>query len=63
MKRHFTKATIEAEVFCKPCGKSTQWEINGGRPMRCLRCSGRLEEEHNKPKVKADKQDAFNFES
>lgn len=62
MKQFFTKNTLEASVFCKPCGKKTQWKIHSGRPQHCLACFGKLEDQHNAPKLEpAAEQSGFNF--
>ena len=38
MPHHFTKATIQAEIFCRKCGKMTPWRIADGRRNYCLTC-------------------------
>ncbi len=45
MPHHFTKATIEATVWCKKCGKPTPHLIYDGRRGSCKICIARLEEE------------------
>lgn len=37
MKKHFTKATVEASAFCKICGKMTQHQVLGGRLAGCTK--------------------------
>lgn len=62
MKQFFTKNTVEASVWCKPCGQKTQWKIQDGKPMHCLVCFGKLEDKHNAPKEKPpEKQEGFEF--
>jgi hypothetical protein len=45
MPHHFTKATVQAECWCKPCGKYTQWTVYNGRRGACLECIARREKE------------------
>jgi hypothetical protein len=62
MKQFFTKNMVEASVWCKPCGKKTQWKIKDGRPQHCLACMGKLEAQHAAPKIKpAAEQSGFDF--
>jgi hypothetical protein len=38
MPHHYTKATVEASVWCNRCGKETPWRIADGRRQFCLAC-------------------------
>lgn len=38
---HFTKNTVQAEIFCNRCMKMTQWRIADGRRQYCLVCYDR----------------------
>jgi hypothetical protein len=38
MPEHFTKSTVEATVWCAPCGKPTPHRIDDGRRGPCLVC-------------------------
>jgi hypothetical protein len=62
MKQFFTRNTVEASVWCNPCGKKTQWKIHDGRPMHCLDCFGKLEEKHAEQKPEPPvEQEGFKF--
>jgi hypothetical protein len=61
MKQFFTKNTVEASVWCKPCGKKTQWKVSDGRPMHCLECFGKLEEKHAEKAEPKIEQEGFKF--
>ncbi len=54
MKQFFTKNTVEADCWCKPCGKRTRWKIGGGRPQYCLECMIKLEDQHEKSKAETE---------
>ena len=38
MPEHYTKATIEASIWCNKCGSTTPWRIAGGKRSHCLTC-------------------------
>jgi len=38
MPHHFTKTTVQAEIWCNRCGKMTPWRIADGRRQYCLTC-------------------------
>ena len=38
---HFTKNTVQAEIFCNRCMKMTQWRIADGRRQYCIPCYDR----------------------
>ena len=38
MPEHYTKATVEASIWCNKCGKMTPWRISDGRRSFCLTC-------------------------
>jgi hypothetical protein len=38
MPHHYTKATVEAAIWCKQCGKETPWRIADGRRQYCQIC-------------------------
>ena len=38
MPEHFSKSTVEATVWCNPCGKPTPHSIFDGRRGACLVC-------------------------
>lgn len=38
MPEHFNKQTVEATVWCNPCGKPTPHRIDDGRRGPCLIC-------------------------
>jgi hypothetical protein len=59
MKQFFTRNTVEASVWCNPCGKKTQWKITDGRPQHCLTCFGKLEAQHVEKKPEAEKQEGL----
>jgi len=40
MRHFFTKNTVEAQIYCKRCGKETLWKVAGGRPLHCTACYG-----------------------
>lgn len=62
MRQFFTKNTVEASCWCKPCGKKTQWKIHGGRPQHCMECFSKLEQQHQEAKPEAAvKQEGFKF--
>lgn len=62
MRPFFTRNTIEASVWCKPCGKKTQWKITDGQPQHCLACFAKLEEQHAQaPEKQEPLQEGFNF--
>jgi hypothetical protein len=37
MKKHFTKATVEASSWCPICNRMTQHGVLGGRLAGCLK--------------------------
>ena len=43
MPEHYTKATTQATVWCKRCGKPAPHRIDNGRRGPCLVCLSRLE--------------------
>lgn len=43
MPHHFTKATVEASVWCTTCAKMTPWRIADGRRQYCIPCYRRGE--------------------
>ena len=60
MKQFFTRNTVEAQCWCNPCGKRTQWKIADGRPMHCLECFGKLEaKKTEKPEPMEEQQGLF----
>lgn len=61
MRQFFTRNTIEASCWCKPCNGKTQWRIQDGRPQHCLICFGKLEAQHAEPKQEVLKQEGFKF--
>jgi hypothetical protein len=62
MKQFFTRNTVEASVWCNPCGKKTQWKIHDGRPMHCVECFAKLEAQHDQPKPEPQpEQEGFKF--
>lgn len=51
MTQHFTRSTVSAEAYCKPCGKRTQHRVDDRRLGPCLECMEKLDrlyEEHEK---------------
>jgi hypothetical protein len=38
MGEHYTRNTLEATCWCKPCGGMTQHRIDEGRRGPCLEC-------------------------
>ena len=38
MPGHYTKATVEASIFCGKCHRMTSWRIADGRRQYCLVC-------------------------
>ena len=46
MKEHFTKATVQAESWCKVCKRLTPHRIDGGRKGPCLKCREQRERQH-----------------
>lgn len=49
MPEHFNKQTVEATVWCNPCGKPTPHRIDDGRRGPCLVCMARPLEELPQP--------------
>ena len=41
MAEHFSKATVQAKVWCKRCGKATMHSVWDGRRGSCFKCSSR----------------------
>lgn len=52
MPEHFTKATVEASIFCKECMKETRWRIADGRRQWCIPCY----ERNHAPGLKAPRE-------
>lgn len=52
MPHHFTKNTVQAEIFCPRCMKETPWRIAEGRRQFCMVCydKGRDHDEKANPK-------------
>jgi hypothetical protein len=44
MPHHFSKSTVEASVWCNPCGRETPHSIADGRRGSCLVCLKKLED-------------------
>jgi len=55
MPHHFTKATVEASIFCQKCMKFTPWRIADGRRQFCLVCYDRPTERQIAKQDKADR--------
>lgn len=45
MSEHYTKSTVEATVWCNPCGKVTRHRVDNGRRGPCLECIAKREQE------------------
>ena len=45
MPEHFSKSTVEAKFWCKPCGKPTMHYVSDGRRGGCKECIARREAE------------------
>jgi hypothetical protein len=45
MAEHFSKSTVEAKFWCKPCGKPTVHYVFDGRRGGCQECIKRRENE------------------
>jgi hypothetical protein len=45
MPHHFTKSTVSATFWCKPCGKATVHYVFDGRRGGCQECIARYERE------------------
>lgn len=45
MSEHYTKLTVEASVWCNPCGKVTRHRVDNGRRGPCLECIAKREKE------------------
>lgn len=45
MPHHFTKSTVSATFWCKPCGKPTMHYVFDGRRGGCQVCMARQEAE------------------
>jgi hypothetical protein len=57
MPHHFTKSTIQADVWCTKCHKITPHRVFDGRRGPCLDCLARLESEiKNRPVIVAPAQ-------
>lgn len=54
MPEHFNKQTVEATVWCNPCGKPTPHSIFDGLRGACLVCLAKLPATHEEPET--DKQ-------
>jgi len=52
MPHHFTKSTVSATFWCRPCGKPTEHLVQDGRCGACKVCLARLEAEAEKRKEK-----------
>ena len=50
MPHHFTKSTVEAKFWCKPCGGPTMHYVNDGRRGSCQECIKKLEQTKSEPK-------------
>jgi hypothetical protein len=46
MPQHYTKSTVQATVWCNPCGKLTPHRVDDGRRGPCLECIAKLEALH-----------------
>jgi len=46
MPHHFTKGTVTATCWCKPCGKPTVHYVFDGRRGGCQECIARRDQEH-----------------
>lgn len=44
MPHHFTKNTVSANFWCKPCGKPTEHLVQRARRGACLACLKKLED-------------------
>lgn len=54
--QHYTRDTVSAAAWCKKCQKQTQHRIDGVRLGPCLGCIEKLDQQHDAPKVKQEKQ-------
>jgi len=45
MPHHFTKSTVQATFWCKPCGKPTVHRVDDGRRGACHECLAKREAE------------------
>jgi hypothetical protein len=53
MPHHFTKNTVSAVFWCKPCGRDTEHLVQGGRRGACKVCLAKLEREHEEREAAA----------
>lgn len=49
MAEHYTKNTVQASAYCRPCGKFTMHRVDGGRVSACLTCIANLEHAQAQP--------------
>jgi hypothetical protein len=45
MPEHYTKNTVSATFWCKPCGKPTEHLVQGGKRGACKVCLAKLDAE------------------
>lgn len=53
MPHHFTKSTVSATFWCRPCGKPTVHYVFDGRRGGCQECIARREAEKAEREAKA----------
>jgi hypothetical protein len=49
MAEHYTKATVEARVWCLKCNRATMHRIDSGQRGPCLECLQRPAEPKKEP--------------
>lgn len=59
MPEHFSKATVEATVWCARCGKPTPHMISDGRRGACLTCLHKPKDETKEAVEASTQQEMF----
>lgn len=59
MPHHYTKNTVEAQIWCRTCGKMTQWRVLGGRQSHCLACYEKKQAEPTKKEQRPEQANLF----
>lgn len=63
MPEHYTKDTVQAAAYCKPCCKQTMHRIDDGRLGPCMECMAKREKEHADRKSRPEPKQANLFQA